>query len=109
MQHRHKHKKDCEEHIRLAAERAAAKLYDEKLFKQPPLEEDCPICFLRMPLLNTGPIIHVAGKRYVADVFMRLSMTMKGMKLIIKSAPFAELQHQLRKRRWSKGRRSEWI
>ena len=32
--HRHKHKKDCEEHLRLAAEHAA-KLHDEVLFKQP--------------------------------------------------------------------------
>jgi len=51
--HRHKHKKDCEEHIRLAAERAA-ELHDEKLFKQPPAAEDCPICFLPLPHLNTG-------------------------------------------------------
>ena len=52
--HRHKHKKDCEEHVRLAAERAA-ELHDEKLFKQPPPQyEDCPICFLRMPIFETG-------------------------------------------------------
>jgi len=52
--HRHKHKKDCEEHQRLAAE-CAAKLHDEQLFKQPPsLHEDCPICFQRMPTLDTG-------------------------------------------------------
>ena len=51
--HRHKHEKECEEHIRLAAERAA-KLHDEELFKQPPPAEDCPICFLRMPTLGTG-------------------------------------------------------
>ena len=51
--HRHKHKKDCEEHLRLAADRAA-ELHDEALFKQPPPVEDCPICFLRMPLLGTG-------------------------------------------------------
>ena len=52
--HRHKHKKDCEEHIRLAAEHAA-KLHDEKLFKQPPPHnEDCPICFLLLPILDSG-------------------------------------------------------
>ena len=51
--HKKKHKKDCEEYIRLAAERAA-ELHDEKLFKQPPTKEDCPICFLRIPLLLTG-------------------------------------------------------
>ena len=51
--HRSKHKKQCEEHIRLAAEHAA-KLHDEKLFKQPPPAEDCPICFIRMPTHYTG-------------------------------------------------------
>jgi len=44
--HRHKHKKDCERRI--------AELHDDALFKQPPKEEDCPICFLRMPIRNTG-------------------------------------------------------
>ena len=52
--HRHKHKKECEEHLRRAAE-YAAKLHDEKLFKQPPLPfEDCSICFLRMPSSISG-------------------------------------------------------
>ena len=35
------------------------KLHDEALFKQPPREEDCPICFLRVPIL-------ASGKRYNA-------------------------------------------
>ena len=51
--HRHKHKKQCEEHIRLVADRAA-KLHDEALFKQPPPEEDCPICFIRLPYVTSG-------------------------------------------------------
>ena len=52
--HRHKHRKDCEEHVRLAAEQAA-KLHDEQLFKQSPSPYgDCPICFLRIPTLSTG-------------------------------------------------------
>jgi hypothetical protein len=60
--HKKKHKKDCEEHIRLAAEkhndelRRAAELHDIELFKQPPPAGDCPICFLRMPKLSTGSI-----------------------------------------------------
>ena len=53
--HRHKHKKECEEHVRLATEQAA-KLHDEKLFKQPPPKEDCPICFLLLPSLSTGRV-----------------------------------------------------
>ena len=44
--HRSKHKKKCERH--------AAELHDIKLFKQPPPREDCPICFLLLPSLQTG-------------------------------------------------------
>jgi len=51
--HRKKHKKECEEHVKRAAEREA-KLHDEKLFKQPPPLEDCPICMIRLPALGTG-------------------------------------------------------
>ena len=46
--HRKKHKKACE--------RRVTELHDEKLFKQPPPLEDCPICFLRMPSLESGQI-----------------------------------------------------
>jgi len=49
--HRSKHKKKCE--------RRVAELHDELLFKQPPQEEDCHICFLRMPS-------KVSGKKYMA-------------------------------------------
>jgi len=59
--HRHKHKKECEEHIRLATEkhdeelRLAAELHDEALFKEPPSQYgDCPVCFLQLPSLETG-------------------------------------------------------
>ena len=41
--HRSKHKKACE--------RRVAELHDEELFKEPPpREQDCPICFLPLPL-----------------------------------------------------------
>jgi len=36
------HKKACEERV--------AELSDDKLFKQPPPNEDCPICYLRLPI-----------------------------------------------------------
>ena len=32
----------------------AAELHDEKLIKQPPPAEDCPICMLLLPSLDTG-------------------------------------------------------
>ena len=51
--HRHKHKKECEKHVKLAAEHAAM-THDEELFRQAPPPEDCPICFLQLPLLMKG-------------------------------------------------------
>ena len=44
--HRPQHKKACK--------KRAKELHDEKLFKQPPLREDCPICMIRLPSLYTG-------------------------------------------------------
>ena len=46
--HRKKHKKACE--------RRVAELHDEALFKQPPPNQDCPICFLRLPNLASGTV-----------------------------------------------------
>ena len=40
--HRPQHKKACK--------KRAAELYDEALFKDPPPREDCPICFLPLPI-----------------------------------------------------------
>ena len=44
--HRPQHKKACK--------KMAKELHDEKLFKQPPPLEDCPICMIRLPTLATG-------------------------------------------------------
>ena len=44
--HRPQHKKACK--------KRAAELHDEKLFKQPPPKEDCPICMLPLPTLLSG-------------------------------------------------------
>ena len=59
--HRHKHKEDCEAHLKHLAElqeeerRLAAELHYEQLFKQPPpINDDCPICFQRLSFLDTG-------------------------------------------------------
>ena len=40
--HRSKHKKECEKLV--------AELHDEALFKEPPPPEECPICFLPLPV-----------------------------------------------------------
>ena len=44
--HRPQHKKECK--------KRAAEIHDEKLFEEPPLQEDCPICMIRLPTLDTG-------------------------------------------------------
>ena len=44
--HRPQHKKECK--------KRAKELHDEKLFKQPPPKEDCPICMIRLPILESG-------------------------------------------------------
>jgi len=46
--HRPQHKKACK--------KRAKELHDEKLFKQPPPLEDCPICLIRLPSLETGRV-----------------------------------------------------
>ena len=48
--HRPLHKKECK--------KRAAEIYDEKLFKQPPPLEDCPICFVRLPSGTAGRTHH---------------------------------------------------
>ena len=56
--HRSQHKKACK--------KRAAELHDERLFKEPPLREECPICMLHSPLYekNTGMIFRsCCGKR----------------------------------------------
>jgi hypothetical protein len=44
------HKKACNEHL--------AELFDVKLFKQPPPIEDCPICYLRLPIDEDQRVYH---------------------------------------------------
>jgi len=61
--HKKKHKKLCEEHIKLAAEK-----HDEKLFKQPQaLHDDCPICFLRLPCLGKGSKYYVCCGKVICN------------------------------------------
>ena len=49
--HPHPHEQECVK--RTAAIEGILK-HEEALFKQPPPNEDCPICFLTLPTLETG-------------------------------------------------------
>ena len=68
--HRKKHKKACENR--------AAELRDEKLFKQPPLEE-CDICMLPLPMMMKGCKYMVCcGKRICGGCSFTLSDMVSG-------------------------------
>ena len=86
--HRHKHKKACE--------RRVAELHDEKLFKQPPPPEDCPICFQQLPLVTNL----LKGSRYYSCCgklicsgccYAPACMIIKAIQLTIKSVLIVEL------------------
>jgi len=93
--HKKKHKKECEEYIKLAAEkhkeelRIAAQLHDEKHFKQPPPEEDCPICFLLLPTLATGTkYMMCCGKTICSGCCYAPVYDNKGNEVVKKICPF---------------------
>ena len=54
------------------------KLHDEKLFKRPPQEEDCPICFLRMPSLDTGRRYQACCGKNICSGCVYAGLKMKG-------------------------------
>ena len=57
--HKSKHKKKCE--------RRVAELYDEKLFKEPPPREDCPICFLPLPFDASGSTFNPCCGKHICS------------------------------------------
>ena len=52
--HRRQHKKACK--------KRAAELKEEALFKQPPPNEDCPVCFLPLPPIGEQRYQSCCGK-----------------------------------------------
>ena len=84
--HRPQHKKECR--------KRAAELHDEELFKQPPQEEDCPICFQTLPTL-------LSGKKYQAccGKVICTGCIIAGVGDDIIYVPFAELRLLLMMRR----------
>jgi len=98
--HKKKHKKECEEYVRLATEkhneelRLAAELHDEKLFKEPPSQfGDCPICFLRMPTLETGSRYQTCcGKNICSGCFYAPVYDNQGNEVDNEKCPFCRIQ-----------------
>ena len=104
--HKTKHKKDCEEHVKRAAElhkedmRRAAELHDIELFKQPPTAEDCPICFLMLPLLMTGRRYNACCGKTICSGCIHAS----GNEI----CPFCRTPTAMTVRRQSSAYRNEW-
>ena len=72
--HRTKHKKKCEKRI--------AELHDIELFKKPPPREDCPICMLPLPYLDTGSKYNACcGKEICSGCTHAMEMRDKGVGL----------------------------
>ena len=68
--HRSQHKKECR--------RRAAEMHEEALFKQPPPEEDCPICMLRMPFLISGRRYYGCCGKYICGLMPPYTNCMQG-------------------------------
>ena len=64
--HRSKHKKACE--------RRVAELHDEALFKEHPPRDDCPICFLPLPVDTSETTFNSCCGKLICDgcIFARL-------------------------------------
>ena len=71
--HRQQHKKECK--------KRAAELHNEKLFKQPPQLEDCPICFLLMPSLWSGHKYMTCCGKFICTGCVVANIVMNGADL----------------------------
>ena len=69
--HKSKHKKKCE--------RRATELHDGELCKEPPPREECPICFLSLPLDARGSTFKYCCGKYIC-VGCLFAMTIEGIK-----------------------------
>ena len=79
--HRKKHKKECEEHV--------AEKHDEELFKQPPPKEDCPICLIQIPSMQSGSRYQICcGKVICSGCFYAPVYDDQGNEVESKKCPF---------------------
>ena len=89
------YKKQCERHVAEKHDeelRIAAELHDIELFKQPPSEEDCPICEYRLPRLVTGSRYQACcGKMICSGCFYAPVYDNQGNKVDSKKCPFCRI------------------
>jgi len=79
--HRPQHKKECK--------KRAAELHDEKLFEQPPSNEDCPICFIQLPCLLSGSTyMSCCGKVICSGCIHAPVYDNQGNVVAVKTCPF---------------------
>jgi len=68
MAHRSQHKKECKKRVAEFYEMALFKtITDDDLFKHPPETEECPICFLPQPYLETGKRYNTCCGKYLCN------------------------------------------
>ena len=72
--HRHKHKANCNEFVKRAAE-----LHDEALFQDHPPTDDCPICFLPLPIEKEHSAYYPCCGKYVCMGCIH-AMVMEGVR-----------------------------
>jgi TPR repeat protein len=89
-----------------ACRKRAAELHDEALFKEPPPEHgDCPICFIRLPTMDTGQKYYdCCGKKICsgccyADVYDNLGNIIAGEKCPFCRTPVPTTDEEIIKRR----------
>ena len=87
--HKSKHKKKCE--------RRAAGLFDEKLFKEPPPREECPICMLPLPLYNKEITFHSCCGKDICNGCIIAMVERKGTNILCAfcRTPSAESDEEL--------------
>ena len=71
-----------------------AEIRDKHLFKQPPPAEDCPICFERMPCLETGSIYYACcGKKICCGCVHAPLYDDQGNEVDNEKCPFCRTPH----------------
>ena len=90
--HKSKHKKKCE--------RRMAELYDEKVFRDHPPPEDCPICMLPLPLAADQVTFHSCCGKSICNGCIRVMVEREGANILCAfcRTPCAESEEENMKR-----------